>query len=201
VNELTDTLNPFGTGTAYFVGDHPDFGNWKAYGLGQYPGRGAGIAYNAVLTVYGAKWLVQGAYRLAALHASGGLSLHLSGSALALETSTTGALTAVAEGLLGSAVLTGVSSNVSDMFDPVMQQSGNAGGGGPKRTLQTGGQTISKRTARALGLGKRRAGRAIESLKRDLRIPANHHGKIMSDGSYVDPHTGETLGNLYHYLD
>lgn len=73
-------------------------------------------------------------------------------------------------------------------------------GGQPPRTLQTGGNTIRQSTADALGLQRREAGRALEALKRDLGLPNNHHGRIMSNGDYVDPHTGQVLGNLFDYL-
>jgi len=69
------------------------------------------------------------------------------------------------------------------------------------RPLQTGGNKINNATAKALGLEKREAGRALESLKKDLGIPNNHHGKIMSNGDYVDSHTGETLGNIYDHTN
>jgi filamentous hemagglutinin len=59
--------------------------------------------------------------------------------------------------------------------------------GQPPRTLQTGGNTINQSTADALGLQRSEAGRALENLKRDLGLPNNHHGKIMSNGDYVDP--------------
>lgn len=63
------------------------------------------------------------------------------------------------------------------------------------RTLQTGGRTIKDSTAQALGFSnKRDAGRALEAMKRDVGLPNNHHGKIMSDGSYVDASTGGVLG-------
>lgn len=66
--------------------------------------------------------------------------------------------------------------------------------------LQTGGHTIDAATARALGYDNRReAGRRLEALKRDLSLPNDHHGTIMSNGDYVDTHTGETLGNLHDY--
>jgi hypothetical protein len=51
-----------------------------------------------------------------------------------------------------------------------------------------------------LGLTKEQAKRAIEALKKDLRLPNNFHQKIMSNGDVVNSHTGEVIGNLYHYV-
>jgi filamentous hemagglutinin len=70
---------------------------------------------------------------------------------------------------------------------------------------ETGGQTLLKRTANALNdaLGKdltsREWGRALEELKQDLGLPGNHHGKILSDGSYLDEF-GNVPGSLTDYL-
>lgn len=66
--------------------------------------------------------------------------------------------------------------------------------------LQTGGNTIEPRTARALNLKKDEAQRALEALKKDQGLPNNHQGKIMANGDYVDAHTGEVLGNIYDYV-
>ena len=64
--------------------------------------------------------------------------------------------------------------------------------------LQTGGRTLSKRTLKALGLSKEQGKRAIEGLKRDLRLRNDAHGKILSDGSLEVE--GEILGNTYDYV-
>jgi filamentous hemagglutinin len=45
----------------------------------------------------------------------------------------------------------------------------------------------------------RDAGRALEAMKKDNGIPNNHQGKIMSNGDYIDAHTGEVLGNILDY--
>jgi hypothetical protein len=74
-------------------------------------------------------------------------------------------------------------------------------GGQPPRTLQTGGRTIRRSTADALGLDRHVVGEALEALKEDLGIPNNHHGRIMSNGDYVDAHSGNVLGNILEYVN
>jgi hypothetical protein len=70
----------------------------------------------------------------------------------------------------------------------------------PAQVLQSGGNTISRATAKALGLTKEQANRAMHAMKPAEGIPARMVGKIMDNGDYVDPHTGEVLGNLYDYV-
>jgi RHS repeat-associated protein len=71
--------------------------------------------------------------------------------------------------------------------------------------LQTGGRTLKQRTANVLndyfGLNhpKRVWGGALEELKRDLSVPNDHHGKLLSNGDYLDE-AGEFLGNVFQYL-
>jgi RHS repeat-associated protein len=71
--------------------------------------------------------------------------------------------------------------------------------------IQRGGGTIAKSTARALNgefgldLKPREWGRALEALKRFEQLPNNHHGRIMSNGDYVDE-AGNVIGNLIDYL-
>ena len=73
------------------------------------------------------------------------------------------------------------------------------------RTLQTGGNKMLKQTADALNdtlgksLGRRDWGRALEELKGELGLPADHHGQILSTGDYVDD-AGNVLGNLLDYI-
>jgi RHS repeat-associated protein len=69
------------------------------------------------------------------------------------------------------------------------------------RVLQSGGRTISSGTARELGMERSAVGRALEALKRGEGIPNDFHGNILSNGDYVDPDTGEVLGNLLDYSD
>ena len=71
--------------------------------------------------------------------------------------------------------------------------------------VQSGGQTINKATANALNkatgssLQPRQWGRGLESLKKDLNLPNNHHGKITEYGYYLDD-AGTELGNILDYL-
>ena len=75
-----------------------------------------------------------------------------------------------------------------------------AAGRGFSKTLQTGGHTLNKSTLRALKLSKQQGKRAIEGLKKDLRLPSNFHGKIMGNGDLVHPHSRQVIGNLFDYL-
>ncbi|WP_218110039.1 hypothetical protein [Oligoflexus tunisiensis] len=73
------------------------------------------------------------------------------------------------------------------------------------KVLQTGGRTLEERTAKALNqatgrsLNKREWGKALERLKDDLGLRNDHHGKILSNGDYLDTN-GRNLGNLIEYL-
>ena len=73
------------------------------------------------------------------------------------------------------------------------------------RTLQTGGRTVRKSTAKALNeatgsnLSPREWGRGLEALKHELDLPNNHHGKITEYGHYLDD-AGTELGNILDYL-
>ena len=69
----------------------------------------------------------------------------------------------------------------------------------PVRTLQTGGHTLNSSTLRTLGVTREQGQRAIEALKRDMHLPHDFHGKIMSDGSVFD-NKGNSIGNIYDYL-
>lgn len=68
------------------------------------------------------------------------------------------------------------------------------------KTLQTGGNTLTKKTLEALGLSKEEGKAAIEGLKGDLLKRNDYHQIIKSNGDYVDGNTGETLGNLFNFL-
>lgn len=78
-------------------------------------------------------------------------------------------------------------------------------GAGQVTVLQTGGRTLRGSTANALNeatglnLTRREWGRALEALKRNSFLPNNHHGRILSNGDYVDD-AGEILGNLLDFL-
>ena len=71
--------------------------------------------------------------------------------------------------------------------------------------LQTGGNTLRKRTAQQLNeqlgldLTSRDWGRALEALKRDLGLSNKHHGRILDNGDYIDDN-GEIIGSLLDYL-
>jgi hypothetical protein len=73
------------------------------------------------------------------------------------------------------------------------------------KVLQTGIRTPDERTAKALNqmtgrnLNRREWGKALEGLKQDLGLRGDHHGKILSDGDYLDTN-GRNLGNLIDYL-
>jgi hypothetical protein len=71
---------------------------------------------------------------------------------------------------------------------------------GCDKVLQSGGQSLKPRTSKSLNLTKEQGRHAIHSLKDDLGLPNNFHGKIMSNGDYVHPSTGERLGNLFDYV-
>jgi len=81
----------------------------------------------------------------------------------------------------------------------------SSGGGKASRTLQTGGHTVNKSTAKSLNetfgkkLKPREWGRALEELKDDLDLAADHHGKILANGDYCDG-AGKVLGNISEYL-
>ena len=66
--------------------------------------------------------------------------------------------------------------------------------------LQTGGHVINNSTAKSLGLTRQEANDAMHALKKDLSLPNDFHGKIMSNGDVVDPHSGDVLGNIFHYV-
>jgi filamentous hemagglutinin len=71
--------------------------------------------------------------------------------------------------------------------------------------LQTGGNTLKPATARVLNEAfdesrhSRDWGRALEDLKSTLDLRNDFHGKIMSNGGYLDKE-GKLLGNLADHL-
>jgi RHS repeat-associated protein len=70
----------------------------------------------------------------------------------------------------------------------------------PANVLQSGGNTIKKSTAKALGLEPRVARDAMHKMKPDILAEARDTGKIMSNGDYVHKETGEVLGNIFDYV-
>ena len=73
------------------------------------------------------------------------------------------------------------------------------------KILQTGGNRFNNRTAKALNeqlgenLNRKEWGRALEGLKKNLGLPANHHARILDNGDYIDD-AGNILGNLLDYV-
>jgi hypothetical protein len=67
------------------------------------------------------------------------------------------------------------------------------------KVLQSGGQKLKPRVLKALNLTKDQGRDAIHALKDHKGLPNNFHGKIMSNGDYLHPSTGERLGNLLEY--
>ena len=71
--------------------------------------------------------------------------------------------------------------------------------------LQKGGNKINGNTSKKLNEAwgtnytSRDIGRGLESLKKENGIPANHHGKIMSNGGYVGEN-GINYGNILDYM-
>jgi filamentous hemagglutinin len=82
--------------------------------------------------------------------------------------------------------------------------SGGGGGASDSDTIQTGGNTISNRAAKALNkyfnknLTSREWGRALEAMKEDEGLGNNLHGQIKRNGDVFD--SGKLVGNLAHYL-
>lgn len=75
----------------------------------------------------------------------------------------------------------------------------------PPRVIQSGGNKINNSTANTLNeifetnYSRRDWGRALEKMKKDLGLRGDHHGRILSDGSYVNQ-AGERLGYIDDYL-
>lgn len=71
--------------------------------------------------------------------------------------------------------------------------------------LQTGGNTLNSSTAKTLNkafgtdLNKREIGRALEKLKKENDLRNDRHGKIMSNGDYVDD-VGNVIDNIGGYV-
>ncbi len=130
----------------------------------------------------------------------------LGGGGATLETSGVG----VAVGVTAQAAAVVVAAQgVAALVAGIAHLNEAAGGGGGGRNepsvLQTGGRTISQRTADALNkasgnkLHPREWGRALENLKGELGLRRDHHGQILSNGNYTDG-SGRALGNITDYL-
>lgn len=78
-------------------------------------------------------------------------------------------------------------------------------GAAEARALQTGSGQITSATAKALNkasgeiLSRREWGRVVEALKKNMLVPGNSHGTIMSTGDYLDA-AGKSIGHLFDYL-
>jgi len=68
------------------------------------------------------------------------------------------------------------------------------------RVIQRGGQTITKRTLRTLGLSRQQARTGVESLKQANGLPPNFHGRITENGYYLHPNRNINYGRIYDYL-
>ena len=68
------------------------------------------------------------------------------------------------------------------------------------KVLQSGGQRLNPKTLKALNLSKEQGRNAIHSLKEGKNLPNDFHGKIMSNGDYLHPSTGEWLGNIFDHV-
>jgi hypothetical protein len=138
--------------------------------------------------------------------ASGNPCTQEAADAVAGALETAGAIAAVATvaGVVRRAAARRGAKYVDELVSGAYGQS-SAGAGQVLRTLQTGSNKMLKQTANALNdslgksVGRRDWGRALESLKRDLGLPGDHHGRILSNGDYVDE-SGNVLGTLTDYL-
>ena len=75
-----------------------------------------------------------------------------------------------------------------------------AKGGKVAKVLQSGGQRLNPKTLKAFNLSKEQGRNAIHSLKEGKNLPNDFHGKIMSNGDYLHPSTGEWLGNIFDHV-
>jgi len=66
--------------------------------------------------------------------------------------------------------------------------------------LQSRGHTLSNRTLKGLGLTKEQARTAVHALKNHYLLRPDFHGHIFSDGSYVHPHSGHVIDNLFNFV-
>lgn len=112
-----------------------------------------------------------------------GAPLVVAGTAVAAHRVTVTGAGAVVEGrMLGNLVVQAKSANQSS------------------KPLQTGGHVINNSTAKSVGLTRQEANDAMNALKKERGLSNDFHGKIMSNGDVVDPHSGEVLDNILHYV-
>ena len=75
-----------------------------------------------------------------------------------------------------------------------------AAGKGFSEVLLKGGQAIKNSTWKRLGIDPIKGGEAIHGLKKANNLKPNFHGKIMGNGDYLHPETGEFIDNIFDYL-
>jgi RHS repeat-associated protein len=68
------------------------------------------------------------------------------------------------------------------------------------KVLQSGGQALTNSTLKALKLTKSQGRDAIHALKKDFNLPNDFHGKILSNGDYLDPKSNEFIANFFDYI-
>ncbi|XWN35352.1 MAG: hypothetical protein ROO73_00975 [Roseivirga sp.] len=66
------------------------------------------------------------------------------------------------------------------------------------QVLQSGGNKLSKRTLKALGLTKEQGKDAIHALKDACTLPNAFHGQILANGNYIHPQTKQVIDNLFN---
>jgi RHS repeat-associated protein len=73
-------------------------------------------------------------------------------------------------------------------------------GGGGSGIIQYGEHTISKSTLKELGVTEEQLHFALRDIKQEYGLSNSFHGNIAANGDYIDPSTGNVLGNIYDYL-
>ena len=87
--------------------------------------------------------------------------------------------------------------DVSNGINTVFAKVKNKPQGNP---LQKGGNTITDKTLKGLGLTKEEAQRAIEKLKSAAGYSNNSHLDIFKDGDVYDPNKDKVIGNINDYV-
>jgi hypothetical protein len=113
---------------------------------------------------------------------------------IAIPVAETAGVAAIIHGALLTSQATG------ELIENVATMASKGSSGNEPSVLQSGKHTLTSETLRELGLTTDEGKAAIEALKGSYGIPGNVHGKIMSNGDWIDPRTGEIVDNLYGYL-
>ncbi|MEZ4909951.1 MAG: hypothetical protein R2774_03715 [Saprospiraceae bacterium] len=74
------------------------------------------------------------------------------------------------------------------------------GGNSVPKVLQVGGQALKTNTLKTLNITKEQGRNAIHALKFEHGLGNSFHGKILSNGDYIHPSTGEYIDNLFNYI-